>query len=471
MAGLMLMACRSSEPTPTPVPLADFLAQASTLVAEKRYHKAVERLEAAAEAHSASPVPFIQIGQIHLRQQQTALAEDAFNRALARDLANPIAIMGLAETQLRQGSTLRALSLWQEVVTLDPELPGVFTGLGRVHLARLEFDAAKAAFAEQLARQPEAEAAWYLAAMTAATDIEAARAYLTEMPANLSDDLVARRDYLAAVLDSAGDGPQSEVDQAVGVAMVQIEMWPLAIYSLQIANQAENRPDAEKAETLAFLGHALAQQGRPALETFRRAEALDPNSALPAYFQGIYLRQQNALGVAEDYLKRAAALDAKNPAVYIELARVKRDQGNLAAAEDYYMTAVETAPDDFSIQILQAKFYAGRSYRLEEAGIPLAEALIEADRDNAEAYDLLGWMQFLTGAVDNAETNLRRAVELDPDLISARYHLARLLETQGQLAEARQAYEVVTERDISGAYRGPAWEGVYRIEGAEESEN
>ncbi|MCB0197287.1 MAG: tetratricopeptide repeat protein [Anaerolineae bacterium] len=463
--GFGLVACQSDEATPTPEPLATLLDQARDLADDQQYNEAVAVLEAAAENYPTAAGPLIQAGQIYLRQQQLLPAEDAFNRALARDLENPLATAGLAETILRQGNTLQALSLWKEAATLDPELPGIYSGLGRVYLARLEFDEAEEAFSEQLTHQADAEATWYLAALSAPVDEEAARAYLAELPTDMPDHLAAQYDYLTATLDTAENGSPDERAQAIGIAMVQIEAWPLAIYALQIAADDDTASDAAKSETLAFLGHALAQYGRPALDMFRQAEVLDGSSALPAYFQGIYLRQQKAFGVAEDMLLRAANLDENNPAPFVELAKLKTEQGFLSDAEAYYMKAVEVAPEDIDLQLLQANFYAGRSYRLEEAGIPLAEALVGIDEDNAEALDLLGWMQFLTGHLEDAESNLSRAVELDPQFMRARFHLARFFEAQGQLTDAYKAYQAITEQDLTGNYRAAAWEGIYRIEG------
>ncbi|MCB9102441.1 MAG: tetratricopeptide repeat protein [Anaerolineales bacterium] len=465
LVSLIFLACQTVESTPTPESLQNFLSQATTFIDQERYSEAVDVLEHAAEAHSESPIPLIPLGQLYLHQQRNNLAEDAFNRALARDLENPVATVGLAETYLSQGNSLKALSLWQKVSETDPDLPGVFSGLGRAYLARLEFDAAQDAFLEQLSHSQDAEAQWYLASLVMPTDMTKARAYLAAMPTDISDNLFARRDYLNAILEPFGsDAPQAAIAQAEGVALVQAELWPPAIHALQIASQAEDQTDKDKAKSLAFLGHALAQYGRPAIETFRQAEMLDPASALPTYFEGIYLRQKGALNVAEDTLQRAASLDPKNSGIYIELARVKTDQGSLADAETQYMAAVEAAPDDRLIQTLQVKFYADHTYRLNEAGIPAAEALVEADKENAEAYDLLGWMQFLAGDLDQAETNLRQAIELDPKLMSARYHLARYLESQGQLTEAEQTYRLITEKDLAGTYRSSAWEGVFRIQ-------
>ena len=110
------------------------------------------------------------------------------------------------------------------------------------------------------------------------------------------------------------------------------------------------------------------------------------------------------------------------------------------------------------------KFYAHRNYRMSEAGIPLAETLIETDENNAEVYDLLGWMQFLSGAPDGGEEALRQALELNPDLISARYHLARLLETTGRYILAKEEYQRVIDWDTSGVFRDQALKDLLRLD-------
>jgi tetratricopeptide (TPR) repeat protein len=452
-------------PNPPREPLPTYLNRAEAFVAQRQYSEALKTLEKAAELYPEETQPLIKIGQIYLSRRQWLLAEDAFNRALARNLRDPVATAGLAEVKLNQGDLTRALSLWQETTRLNPDLAGVFTGLGRTHIWRFEFEAAHDAFLTQLTHQSDPEAQWYLAALVAPSDLTAANDYLLAIPAGSSTDLFARRDYLlAALVPFTAESPQAEVAQATGIALTQVGFWPLAVHALTIAAEYPNQSPEEKAETLAFLGHALAQAGRPALDLFEQATALDPGSALPLYFYGIYLRRKGAWRAAEEQFEQAIALDPENAAIYVELAQVKVDQGNFDAAEGYYRAAAKLAEDDPQIQLLRVQFHANRGYRMAEAGIPAAQALIEADEDNAAAYDLLGWMQFLSGDSAEAEKSLRKAVELDPNLISARYHLARYLETEGKVTEAIEQYRQIVEWDTVGIFRDQATKALQRLE-------
>jgi tetratricopeptide (TPR) repeat protein len=466
---LMVLAC-VPVPRPAQLPLATLLSQADTLMAAQQYGAAIEILEQAAGLYPDTTLSLIKIGQIYLKQHRWLLAEDAFNRALARDPDNAVATAGLAEVTLSQGSTIRALQLWQRCIELNPELPGVFTGLGRTHLARLEFEPATAAFLTQLKTRPDPEAQWYLGVLAAPEDLQAARDYLLAIPDQSSPDILARRDYLLATLVPFTDrSQQAEVARATGIALVQAELWPLAVHALTNAhNDSTELPDTVRAELLAFLGHALAQAGRPALDLFDESLEFDPDSALPRYFYGMYLRRQGALKAAEKTFQQAIELDPQNAAIYIEMARTKAEQGDFAGAETQYEHAVANAEEDLQVQLSRVRFHANRGYNLLEAGIPAAENLVDAYEENAEAYDLLGWMQFLAGEPDKAEQALRRALELDSGLISAHYHLARQLEAEGQPTTAIEQYQLVIDRDSSGLYRERALKDLQRLTQAAE---
>lgn len=451
---LLLSAGCISTPPPPLKAIPDFFAEAEPLIAERRYGEAILILEAAAEAYPQAISPLVRLGQIYLRQHRWLLAEDAFNRALAHHPDHPLATAGLAEVALNQGHLDAALDLWQKAATLDPELPGVFTGLGRTHLARLEFRAAEEAFLKQHQRLPDPTAQWYLAALTAPVDISLARDFLHSPP--LNQESTPERDYLLAALAPFSDAsPPGAVAKATGIALVQLEAWPLALYALTIAAP-------EDAETLAFLGHTRSQLGLPGLEQLALARQLAPDSALPLYFEAIYFRRQGLLGSAEIMVRRAIARDPQNAAFYVELAQLKTAQGDFAAAEAAYGAAIKVAVDKPPFQLLLLRFYAERGYRLKEVGIPLAQAMLKGGDEQAELHALLGWMQFASGAPGGGEVALRRAIELEPDLVIAHYYLARYLETKGQLHLAREEYLRVIDLDEAGALRDLALKALRR---------
>ena len=460
-------------PRPAQQPASYYWAQVQPLITERRYGQATTILEQAAQAYPEDTAFLDRMGQIYLAQRRWLLAEDAFNRALARHGQDARATAGLAEALFNQGRIGDARRFWLRAASIDPQLPRVFTGLGRTHLQFFDFDAAKAAFFEQQRHTTDPDANWYLAALTAPVDLSAAVDFLLAIPSTpagtgqsrTSASPILRRDYLlAALAPYTTETPPVEVAKTTGIALAQIEQWPLAVHALNLAlEQSAGSSAAPEAELLAFLAHARAQAGKPALDLFEQAQAADPDSALPLYFEALYLRQQGALNAAADLFEQAVTLDPENAAVYIELARVREQQGDLATAEALYAAATEIAKDELPFQLLLLKFYANRSYRVEEAGIPLAERLIEADPNNADVHDLLGWMRFLSGAPDGGEQALRQALDLDSHSVSARYHLARYFESTGQAALAEAEYQRVVDWDISGVLRSQALTGLRRL--------
>lgn len=462
---LLLLAACSLRPQPATLPPTEYRAEAQALLAERRYSEALTVLEAGAAAHPGDTGLLLRQGQIYLAQQRWFLAEDAFNRALARDLENVEATMGLAETLLQQRRHREALEKWQRATRLNPDQPGVFTGLGRTWLALFQFEEARTAFEAQQTRRADGEAAWYLAALTAPLEGAAAKSYLDSISAGAEDarstSLAARRDYLAAVLAPFdGETPPSVVAQATGIALVQIEQWPLAVHALEAALAAE----ANNAEGVTFLAHARAQAGQPALDLFTEARRLAPDSALPLYFEGLYLQQQTALQAAGDRFEQALARDPENAAIYFEMARTKEFQGDLATAEVWYQGAVDVAEEKATFRRALVRFYMNRTYNLS-AGIRLAEQLVANQPDDAELQDALGWLRFLSGAPDGGRAALQEAIRLDPTLVSARYHLARYYEVNRQSAAARTEYQRVIDWDTSGLFRDQAYVGLGRLEG------
>ena len=464
----VLSPASSTSPLPTPPDdlAATFAAKVKPLLTEQRYSEAVALLEQTAQARPNDPTPLRQIGQIYLFQQRWRLAEDAFNRALARDLENAETMTGLAESLLNQGRLDEALKWWQQAVDRQPNLPGVFTGLGQTYLLLFDIEASRAAFEQQQSHIFDPNAAWYLAALTAPTDLATAQAHLRAIPDDAPSTLLARRDYLRNTLAAyTPTSSPAQVAKATGVALAQLGLWPAAIYALNTALEQTGSPlsQRERADTLAFLGYASAQAGRPAFDLLEQAIHTDPQAVLPLYFEGRYLRQKGALKAAQASFTQALALDPKNAALYAELADLALEQGNLSGAEILYTAAGKVAPNDLSFQLLLLKFYTDRGYRVNETGLPLAQTMLQTYPNNAEIYASLGWMQFLIGKTDNGEKSLRRALELDPKLVSAHYRLARLLEAKSAPVNAAEEYRRVIDLDTSGTWRDQALKDLMRL--------
>jgi tetratricopeptide (TPR) repeat protein len=76
-----------------------------------------------------------------------------------------------------------------------------------------------------------------------------------------------------------------------------------------------------------------------------------------------------------------------------------------------------------------------------EGAAALIEASAKASPDNGNVLDSLGWARFKLGRMADAESTLRRAVELNPFSPEVRKHLGEVLVKQGKLIEAAEQWD------------------------------
>ncbi len=111
VAILLLVACapfRNDAPTPTPVDVSAYLAEAEQLTEAKSYSAALMALGEATVLAGNSPELDTAMGQIYRRQQRWQAAEEAFQQASKADPTNYTAALGLAEALLEQGHAVES---------------------------------------------------------------------------------------------------------------------------------------------------------------------------------------------------------------------------------------------------------------------------------------------------------------------------------------------------------------------------
>jgi len=448
---LVLLGMLGVPVAPPPVgAIAPLWAEAADLQRLKSYAAAVAVYEQIATLTPHDPDPLLSIGEIYLTQHRWPLAEDAFNRALARDGANAQALAGLAWARWGQGDRLQAVKLWETALAHSPNL-----ARARLRLALAYLDLDRLLKAETLLRRHLNEtddpvAHLYLAMMQALTDASAARRELAAIPDGGPSQVVAARDYWLAALDQAEGAPSAaERLKSLGLALAQSEEWSLAQAALTQALSL-NPTDAE---TMAFLGHVEAQRGRPAFEHLAAAVKARPEWPLGHYLLGLYYRQQGAYDFAVEEFRVALSLDPGNAQAWADLGQTYVAQGQYLMAEEALAKAVESAPEDVTFHLALVHFYADHTFRVGERGLAAAQAAADLAPDNPQVRDLLGWMYFLAGDPRQARLHLDSALHLDPELASAYYHLGVVRKALGQTEAARFAFLRAIDLDTDGFYR------------------
>jgi tetratricopeptide (TPR) repeat protein len=259
---------------------------------------------------------------------------------------------------------------------------------------------------------------------------------------------------MLAVVNTAAAADPTRRALLLGAAFLQREQYILARYQFEGAvalTPTDTEAQAYLAHTLDLLGETVA-----ARQLLEQVLARDPDSALAYHFLGVHHRLVGNVELAQDALWEALTRDPDNAASRVEMAEAFLDLGAYDRAEEWYRGAVAVAPQDVSFHLLLVHFYLDHLYRIEEAGVSAAEAAVALAPADARVYDLLGWAYYLAGRPRDGITALLEALALDPDLVSAHYHLGSAYVHVGEPDQARQHLQRAADLDRGGYYRDRA---------------
>lgn len=430
---------------PYPQAYTAVLRQAEAHRAAGEYGAALAACSQAAHLAPGSPQPWLRAGEVLLQQHRFDQAETAFREAGRRHSAIA-ALLGLGESYAGRGDWAAALETWGQALLLAPDDARVSLALGRGSLAQGHLAQARSYLTYALQLRPTAaeatEAHRLLGRLLADDSPQQAAGHLRQ----------AGDEEMLAVLEAV-DAESDPVRRAVllGAAFLRQGELSLARRSLERAIAL----DPTDAQAYACLAHTLDRLGETvaAGKLLQQALALAPDSALAYYFLGIHERLVGNAKEAQAALWEALLRDPQNAALRVEMAEAFVDLGDYPHAEEWYQGAVEVTPNDIEFHLLLVRFYLDHLYRVEEGGVPAAEAAAALAPDDARACDLLGWAYHLAGRHAEGEQAFLRALALDPTLVSAHYHLGSLYANTGRRALARQHLQRAADLDTEGYYR------------------
>ena len=446
--GLLALAALLLGLTSYPRAVVSAMHKAEAHRAAREYGAALSAYRQAAAHAPESPLPWLRMGEVLLVQHRSVEATAAFVEAERRG-GGEEAVLGLGESYAGRGDWAAAVQNWLRAQASAPQDARIPLALARASIAQAQFAQAEKHLAQTLQLQssgPEATAAHaLLGRLLAGNDPEQAADHF-----RLADD-----NDMLAVLDTVNAEPDpTRRFLLLGIAALQRGELTLARRHLEQATALA----PNDAEATAYLAHTLDQLGATvaAGRLLERALALDGDSALVYYFLGTHERRVGNSAAAQEALWQALQRDPDNAAFRAEMAGSFMDKPDYPRAEEWFVGAVEAAPTDVDFQLMLVHFYLDHLYRVEEGGLPAAQALVELAPDDARAYDLLGWAYYLSGRRAEAQQALLQSLQLDPDLVSAHFHLGSLYLLTDQLDLARSHLQRAADLDQQGFYRGRA---------------
>lgn len=413
-------------------------------------------LEAADQYRSAAlripwrPDLYELAGHYYYHAKEYATAEAMYRKALRLNALSPEGWVAWGDVAYLQGETDRAAGLWEQGLTQPNPSEKLYSRLAEMYRQNGQYARA----AQYLQRyvdiyQEDASARYRLGLLLTLSNQNKAFSELTSA-SQLDPQYDPAVQTLRTTLNLAAisESP-SERQVIIGRGLGLVDEWELAHAAFEEAVKL----DGNNAEAWAWLGEADQKSaGSEALNHLDRALELAPNSSVVRGLRGLYFQRAGNHRQALIEYQSAAKLEPDNPAWYVSIGEEFAGVGDLILALDAYQYAAALVPEDVSYWRLLADFCARNRVNIRDVGLPAAQMVVKLTPDDPLALDLLGWMLVLDGRYYEAERLLNQALERDPGLASAHYHLALLYLQTNDLAAMQN--QLILARDLGSGEAG-----------------
>ena len=230
-----------------------------------------------------------------------------------------------------------------------------------------------------------------------------------------------------AALNNSPSGQKVIIGRGLGL----VDEWNLAKAAFEQATQLDTK-NAEawawfaEAEQQSAASDALPQVRSDAIVKLDRALSLNPNSEVVHVLRGLFYQRVGSHYEALGEFQTAAKLQPNDPTLYVSIAESFTNLGDLIRALEAYQTATTLAPDDVAYWRSLAQFCGQYNVHINDVGVPAGERAVVNSKNDPSDLDRLGWLLLLDGRYPEAERQLKRALELDPQNASVYFHLAML---------------------------------------------
>ena len=402
------------------------------------------------------------------------LAETFFNKALAINPELALARRNLAQIYLRLGQANRALSTLKPLLGNDVTSADAQALAGDAFLRLGDTRAAEAAFNRALKLSPDDQRAATMLALSqlGRGDSTGAFAELTSLSAR-GPELFAdqaqvsarlRRGELDAALAAVNTmvkkaPANAQAHELLGRVQIARKDFPAARAALEQARKLDPALFAATAALSAI--DMIEKKPEQAQKRLEDSIKVDPKSPYPRQALA-ELRLRNG-GTADEVKTiltdaiKAAPTDVDLRLQLIDVTLRKRQYKEaLAAAQD----AAAAMPND--TRVLEAMGRAQMEAGNVEQAVNTYRRLIGLDPKSALAYMRLADIYQATGKPREAEVVLKRALDVQPELVPAQAALMQVLMKSNQTAQAL-AFALKLQKDRPTNYSGYVLEAAYHV--------
>ncbi len=468
LALLLLISATSSEASGAP-----FFQTGVLYLSRKEYSRAVLSFQAALERGDLNSA-HLRLAEAYLARKDFGLARQQLGWTIARNATDPQGNLLLGDLEAQVGNGPEAVARWRVPCKAAPGLPQACGRIARLYFDQGQLDLAEKEYQDLIARHQETyeaqEGHYYLGLLLARRSPPLASAHLREAARRADARLKSLANRALEEFPKAWDAEEPAYRAALlGKTYLKhvFEAGFQAPGTLHLARDrfekaSELNPGYTNAE--AYLGYTLWRQGQldEAAGRLMKALSSDPGQPLAHYFLGLVFRSQGKADLAVGEFQEAIRQDPENPAFHADLGKAFSMLRDYNAAMASIEVASALAPDDAEILKQSARLYLDHLLRPVRA-LALANRGVALAPQDAQGLDLLGWASYLNRDSPGARAWLEKAIALQPELASAHYHLAVVLEHTGHQQEAWPHYLQAKDLDGGGYYGKRAADALERL--------
>ena len=295
----------------------------------------------------------------------------------------------------------------------------------------------------------------------AAEAIENLRSILqqSQRPSYTPDQVNGRAQLLEqlAVMQLLTDQTQAAVDSYRQIATLDAARAPHASASIIAAfmgskefTKAQEEADAaakkfpNDREVRVSRASLLAEMGKTDAAVADVKKLLDGKNdlAIQLKLADLYMKGKKFDDAAKslDAAEKLAESQEEKIDVWFQRGAMFERQKNVAAAETEFRKVLNVMPDNPATLNYLGYMLTDRNVRLPEA-LAMIQKALESEPNNGAYLDSLGWVYFRMGRIQEAEDNMRRAVDLVPHDPTMHDHYAEVLFKASKVREAIAQWE------------------------------
>jgi len=376
------------------------------------------------------------------------LAISEFQNAYSLDQRNTLPLFKIGKIHLKTSDFTKAQATFEAILKIDANNTEAKVLLGKAWLGKRTIqDDSNIKEAQKIfdsITAPNQESKFYQGIIAAYyKDYETSKKFLNEALALNTNANITKKatNFMKAFAEfnATTEGQSVHIKTLLARSFNQSEEYEMAIPLLYEVVKEKN--DYRDAWILLGYAYLKIDKVQDAIDALERAKKLDPNNANTLFYLGLSYYSVNDYQQAANNLEKAKfggfepkiQVDQKLAEVYLQLQNYKK------SAQSYEEVLAHNN-EDINYYVRPIWIYIEKLNQPQNA-LQLAKKAAEIHPKDAMSFNLIGWSYIASKKFDMAESNLKKAMVMNPDLDATYLNYGMLLEAKGEAKNALSFYK------------------------------